>query len=487
MSAFNYKVIIKVLGAITTIIGLTMIPPLFVAMIYHENLLVISYLKTIIPSVLTGLIIIFCVKPGSTSLKIRDGYLIAGLCWVVASAIGAFPYLLSGVMTNFIDAFFESVSGFTTTGSTIIVDLSEIPKSLQFWRSFCHWLGGMGILILAISLLPALGIGGLKIVSAEAPGPTIEKMSAKITDSAKILYIMYISFTLIEILLLCLGGLNLFDAMIHTFGSMGTGGLSNYSNGVAHFDSIYVEFIIIVFSVFASINFVLYHHILQGRWRDFWRDPELRTFLIILGVSILLIALNLRLTNTYPNIGNSLRYSFFQATSFITTSGFATTDYTLWPSFTQIVLFCLMFIGGCSASTCGSIKVIRIMILFKLFIRGLYKRLHPNAVVPVKLGGKIISSETVSRVSSFTILFFTLFVISSLVVSLENYDLITTISAAASSLSNTGMGLGLVGPAGTFSIFSEPTRLYLSFIMIAGRLELFTIIMMLTPSFWKSS
>ncbi len=483
--SFNYKVIIRIIGIISVIIGLSMMLPLLVAYLYGEKDIFIAFLKSIGIALAAGLMIMLLFRPDSSILRIRDGYIIAAICWLIASAFGAFPYMFAEIVPTYADAYFESVSGFTTTGASIISDFSEMPKAIQLWRSFTHWLGAMGILILAISLLPALGIGGLRIASAEVPGPTVEKMSTKISDSARKLYVMYVSFTLIEIGLLMLGGMKLFDALIHAFSSIGTGGLSNYANGIAYFDSFYIEFIIIFFSAVASVNFSLYNHLLHRRWRDFAGDRELRLFLsILLGASVL-IALNLWLSGVYTP-GASARNSLFQATAFMSTSGFAIADYTLWPSFSQMILFCLMLIGGCSASTCGSIKVIRVMIVFKLIVRGMYKRLHPNSVVPVKIGSRTISADTVSKVTSFTILYFTVFAVSSLILSLENHDLLTTLSAVGSTLSNTGLGMNLLGPNGNYSIFSLPSRLYMAILMIAGRLELFTIIMLLSPSFWKS-
>ncbi|MDF3000927.1 MAG: TrkH family potassium uptake protein [Bacillota bacterium] len=484
--SFNYKVIIRIIGIISVMIGASMLLPLIVALIYHEKVAGLAFLKSALIALPTGFLLLFFIRTDTTTLKIRDGYIIAALCWFISSAYGAFPYIFSGAIPTYLDAYFESVSGFTTTGSSIIEDFSVMPRAIQFWRSFSHWLGAMGILILAISLLPALGIGGLRIASAEAPGPTVEKMSTKISDSARMLYLMYLSFTFVEICLLKLGGLSLFDSIIHTFSSIGTGGLSNYKDGVAHFNSFYIEFIIVFFSIVASINFVLYGLILKGRIKEFFKDSELRTFLMILFTASLLISLSLWFSRTYDTLGESLRKGFFQATAFMSTSGYAIADYTFWPSFSQMILFCLMLIGGCSASTCGSIKVIRIMIIFKLIVRGIYKKLHPNAVVPIKIGGKSISSETVSKVSSFTILYFTVFIFSILVISLENHDMLTTISATVSTLSNTGLGLNLLGPNGNYSIFSLPIRLYMSILMIAGRLELFTIIMLLSPSFWRA-
>ncbi len=483
---FNYKILVKVLSTISIIIGTAMLPSVVIARHYQEKAAETAFLITMVTAIGLGAIILASVKTKSADVKIRDGYLIAALCWFVASGVGAFPYLLSGVIPCYGDAFFEAVSGFTTTGATVIEDLSAIPKSMQFWRALSNWLGAIGILILAISLLPALGIGGLKLLSAEAPGPTVEKLGTRITDTAKKLYLIYILLTAIEVLLLLFGGLNFLDALIHALGSMGTGGMSSYSSNIAQFTTPFIEFIVIFFGFLASINFVLYNHLLEGRWKAFFKDRELYTFVVILIAALLLITMNLWFSGTYESIGESLRFASFQAVAFMTTSAYVTADYTLWPSFSQILLLCLVLIGGCSASACGSMKVLRVMILFKLIVRGTYKRLHPNAVYPVKIGGKIISAETVSKVSSFTFVYFTVLVFSCLVVSLENYDLLTTISTVVAALSNTGLAFGELGPADNFAIFSQPTRIYLSLVMIAGRLELFAIIMLLSPSFWRA-
>ncbi|MGI6731462.1 MAG: TrkH family potassium uptake protein [Anaerovoracaceae bacterium] len=483
--SFNFPIMNKVFGTISTIIGASMIPSLAVALIYRENYVAKAFIITIIPIMVLGITLFRISTWKNQNLKIRDGFLIVTAGWILASLLGAIPYILSGVIPSFIDAFFESVSGFTATGATILDNVSAIPKSLLFWRSFCHWLGGMGILVLLISILPALGISGLKILKAETPGPTLEKMSTRMSNSARITYIIYLSFSVIEFVLLRIGGLSIFDSFIHTFGSISTGGLSNYRDGVAHFNSPYIEAIIIIFSILASINFTLYHHVMKGRWKEFFKDKELQIFLAIIGSSVILIFANLSLSGTYTSLWDSLRFAFFQASAFISTSGYSTANYSLWPTFSQMILFTLMFIGGCSASTAGSIKVIRVTVLFQLIKRGFYKRLHPYAVYPIKLGGKTISSETVTGVTTFTILYFSVFIISALVLSVDGHDLVTTLSAAAGALSNTGLGLGLLSPEGTYSIFSSPIRLYLSFLMIAGRLELYTIILLLTPSFWR--
>lgn len=482
----NYKIIMKIVGIISIIIGIAMVPSLMVAYYYGEKEAWEAIIKSILLAIVIGVIIRLSIRPTSSQIKIRDGYLIAALCWFVASALGAFPYLFSGVSPSYLDAFFESVSGFTTTGSTIIDNFHEIPKAIIFWRSLSHWLGAMGILVLAISLLPALGIGGLMIASVETPGPTVEKTNTRISDSAKMLYLVYISFTMIEVALLKMGGLSFFDALTHTFTSISTGGTFIYANGIKHFNSLYVEIVLSFFHIIASISFVLFYKLFKGKWREFIKDYELRVFIAILSATTVLITFNLWFSNSYESLGSSIRYAFFQTASFISTAGNATADFTIWPSFSQMILLCLMLIGGCSASTAGSVKVIRIMIIFKLIVRGMYKRLHPNAVVGIKIGTKVIPPVIVSRASSFTILYLTILILSSILLSLENHDLLTTISAVVSAMSNTGIGFGIIGHDGNFGIFSEASRLYLSILMIAGRLELFAVIMLLSPSFWKA-
>ncbi|MEG1584408.1 MAG: potassium transporter TrkG, partial [Anaerovorax sp.] len=340
-------------------------------------------------------------------------------------------------------------------------------------------------LIFAISILPSLGIGGQKIIRGETPVPTLEKAELRLSDSAKILYLVYILFTILAIFFLKLGGLNFFDTITHAFSSMGTGGLFNYANGVAQFDTVYVQMVMTVFSLLASINFVMYHHLIHGHWRDCFEDAEFKAFFIILGSVILLLTLNLWINGTYESLATAFKHSFFQTSAFMSTASYASADYTLWPTFCQMLLFILLFIGGCSASTCGSIKVIRVLVFIKLIARGLNKRLHPTAVVSVKISGKTISAERISTTTNFLLLYFAIFVISVIIISLDNLDMTTTISASAAILSNTGMGMGLIGPSGSFEIFSAPIRLYLSFLMLVGRLELFAIIVLLTPSFWN--
>jgi len=481
----NYKLILKVDAAIGILLAVAMIPSLIVSLLYNETDAAVAFARCIAPMLLLGSFAVYKIRPTSSTLHMRDGFLIVASSWILASIFGSVPFLLSHTIPSFVDAFFETASGFSTTGSTILTNIELLPKGILFWRSFTHWLGGMGILVFAIALLPALGIGGQRIIRAETPGPTLDKLSPKISDTARILYSMYFGMTLLEVILLCLGGVSLYDSLIHTFGTVGTGGLSSYNDSIAHFNSIYVDIVITIFMILAGINFNLYYLLLQKRIKDFSSDYELRGYLLIIGIATILIALNLWFTKTYDTIGESLRYSVFQAASITTTTGYGTADFNLWPTFSKMVLFLLMFVGGSSSSTGGGVKVIRVLILLKLIRRGIYRKLHPRAIVPVKIQGRSIPSDTVSGITSFAVLYVCLLLFGSLVISLENFDMMTSISSVAACLGNIGPGFELVGPSSNYSMFSDFSKMFLSFYMLIGRLELFTIMLLFSKLFWN--
>ncbi|MGI6734389.1 MAG: TrkH family potassium uptake protein [Anaerovoracaceae bacterium] len=483
--SLNFPAMIKILSFITVLVGLSMIPSALVSVYYAEYDAALRFAMVILPILAVGLVISAKVRATASRLKLREGYLAVALSWLLASLIGCLPYLATGTIDGFVNAFFESVSGFTTTGASSVTNVEILPKGVLFWRSFCQWLGGMGILIFAISILPALGIGGQNMAKAETPGISLSKVVPRMTDSAKILYIIYIVFTLAAVILLKLGGLSLFDSFIAALGSTSSGGLSNYNEGISHFNSGYVEIIASFFTVLACINFTLYYSIIQGKWKRFFSDHELRTFLLILAAGGLFVTASLWLTGSYDSIGESLRHGLFQSTAFITTTGHFSADFNLWPAFSKTVLLLLMLIGASSASTGGGIKVIRIIALFRLIQRGIYMRLHPRAVVPVKIQGRTISSEMVSGIMSFLALYTFIFVLSVLILSLENLDFLTTVTTVAATLNNVGTGMGLVGPEGSFAMFSDFSKIYLCFVMLMGRLELFTVILLFTPSFWN--
>lgn len=481
----HYRAAIKLIGIITVLLAGFMLPCLFVSLIYGEADSAEAFIRTIVPMLIVGSFISFAVKADFNHLKTRDGYVTVALCWTLASVLGAVPFVISGYIPNFIDAFFETVSGFTTTGASILPDIEVLPKSLLFWRSFTHWIGGMGIIVFAIALLPMLGISGQRIAKAETTGPTFGKLTPKLTDSSKILYIIYIGMTVLEVLFLILGGMSPFDSLINTFGTVGTGGFSNYNISITHYNNLYYEVVIGIFMVLAGVNFTLYYYTLRGHWREFFSDGELKCYLIVFGSAVALIALNLWLSGSYDSLGQSLRHSFFQSASIMTTTGFASTDFNLWPSFSKMILFILMFIGGCSSSTAGGMKTVRFLLLLKLMKRGIAIRQHPRAVISIKLNTKPIPADTVSAAANFVFLYFGIFFIGTILLSLENHDLITTVSAVASCLGNVGPGFNLVGPMVNYSLFTDASTLMLALIMLIGRLELFTIILLFTRQFWN--
>ncbi|MDR0571112.1 MAG: TrkH family potassium uptake protein [Clostridiales Family XIII bacterium] len=483
---FNVQAIIKITGVITVIIALSIIPPFFVSLAYHEGAMQRGFLLTIAPLLAVGGALAFLTKPISTVIHMREGVFIVAECWLLASLLGAAPYLLSGASDSFIDAFFESASAFSTTGATLIPDLASLPKSLLFWRSLTHWLGGMGILVFAISILPALGIGALRIARAETPGPTLDKVSSRISDSAKLLYIIYMSLSVVEFAMLAAGGMTPYEAAVHALASMGTGGLSSCSAGISSFDSLYVELVVGLFTVLASVNFINYNELLRRRWKEALKDSELRVFLAAIALFTLLFGLLLAPTGLYSSVPECFRQGFNQTVAMITTSGYVTTDYTLWPKIAKWLLFSLLLVGGCSSSTAGGLKVVRVMVMLKVVGRNFYKRLHPRAVVPVKIGDKTYSAETVSGITAFILTYFAVLLICSLLLSLDGHSLSTTVSAAAAALSNNSIAFGELGFGSTYQIFSAPARLLLSLAMIAGRLELFTVIILLTPTYWRT-
>ena len=484
----NKRPILKILCAVMTLVGVAMLIPTAVALYYKETKAVMSLLVCALPMIIIGVLVIkLTPKEDNTVLRMRDGFFIVAAAWIAMSALGGMPFVISGSIPNFFDAFFETASGFTTTGSTILTNIEAMPKGMLFWRSFTHWLGGMGVLVLTIALLPMLGIGGAKIMRAETTGPTMDKISFTTNESARKLYLIYGGMTLIEIILLMFGGTGFFDAATHAFGTLGTGGLSTHSASIGYFNNLYVEMVITVFMILAGVNFNLYYFLLSGKPRQMFRDPELRTYLCIVCGSTLFIAAMLFIKNTYSTIGDSLRYSVFQVSSIITTTGYGTADFDTWPITCRLILFLLMIVGGCASSTGGGVKVIRVIITAKLIKRAADRRLHRKALTPIKVGGKTVSESTLAGVGIFMLLFVVTIIGGTLLVSRDGYDLTTSLSSVIACLCNIGPGFALVGPTMNYALFSESVKLVLSLLMIAGRLELYTIILMFTPVFWDEN
>ncbi|MDD4285412.1 MAG: TrkH family potassium uptake protein [Eubacteriales bacterium] len=478
--------IIKVLSAVTVVVGTAMLLPMLVSLYYGERSEAMAFLFCSGPMIALGYFAgKYTVVPANSMLRTRDGFFIVGTSWLAMSLLGAIPFVLSGAIPHLIDAYFETASGFTTTGASILTDIEGLPRGMLFWRSFTHWLGGMGILVLTVALLPMLGIGGQKIMRAETTGPTMDKISFTVNDTAKILYKIYAGMTLLQILLLMFGGLDLYDASVHTFGTVGTGGFSPYAASIGAYNSFYVDMVISFFMIAAGVNFTLYHSLLTGKIRQFFRDYELKCYLMIIGASTLFITVMLLWKGFYSDPVEGFRYALFQVASIMTTTGFATADFDLWPASCKMILLLLMVVGACASSTGGGIKVIRTALIFKLIKRGAYRRLHPNAVVPMRAGERNMGPEVMSGVAGFTLLYIFTSVLSILLISLENVDLITAVSSVIACISNIGPGFEMVGPTLNYAFYSGASKLLLSLLMIAGRLELFTIILLFTPVFWN--
>ncbi len=480
----NIRLIMHIYGIIALCIGAAMIPAIATAFIYKETAAGYAFLTTCLVLFIAGLFCTFFIKPKKHTMKTRDGFFIVGFGWLLAALIGCIPYLASGYTDSFCSAFFESAAGFTTTGATVF-DLESTPHAFLMWKAVSHWIGGMGIIVFTVSLLPTLGAGGYKIFKAEVPVLTTDRIVSRISDSARILYSIYIGFTILQFLLLSLSSsMNIFDAIICTLGCMSTSGLSSHAAGIAFFNSVYVEIVVSVFTILASVNFSMYIMAAKGNLKEIRKNTELRTFLAILLISTVLTALSLYRSGTFPTISQSLRNAFFQVTSFSSTTGYSAASYSDWPAFCLLLFFLLMLIGGCSGSTCGSLKIIRPIVLFKLVIRSIYRRIHPRAVVAVKVGSQPISADVASQITSFILAFLAILLSGTLLISLQGFDFVTNISTSLSMLSNTGLAFGQAGIGGDFSPFADPIRLVLAILMIIGRLEIFTFLILLTPSFW---
>jgi trk system potassium uptake protein TrkH len=420
-------------------------------------------------------------------IKMREGFFIVAACWVLMSALSALPYFIGGHLPNYIDALFESASSVTTTGANLVPDIAAFPRSLIFWRALLNWIGGLGILLFAISVLPAIGIGTANLANAETTGSSIDKYRLRISENARTAYLIYVGLSVIEAILLLAGGLSPFDAVVNTFSSISNSGVSGYAEGVSHFGSVGVEIIIAAFCVVGAMNFSTLQLLPRGRVREFFRDPEIRLYLILAGAVFALATAALWAGGVYGGLAETVRHSFLQIFSFVSTAGYSVTDYNGWPPFCKTLLFFVAFVGGCSASTSGGIKISRLAVVAKLLRRNIYKRLHPNAVVAVKVGGITVPEEKVANISVFVIVYLLIFAFGTLLLSLEGRDIETTAGSVLAALSNTGLGFGGTGYGHDFASFSHAAKFLLTMLMLIGRLEIFAIIMLFTPTFWKGN
>ncbi len=480
----NFSLIFNLIGQVLKYECLLMALPLGLSLFYRDGdtkFFVITMLLLAAASFsLTRL------KTKNRHMHVRDGFLTVSLAWVFLSFFGALPYEFSGYFASFIDCIFESISGFTTTGATILTDIEILPRGILFWRSFTHWIGGMGVLVFMLAIMPSINPGAVQLLKAESPGPNPGKFMPKIKDTAKIMYSIYFLLTMIQVLLLMMSGMPFFDSMIHAMGSAGTGGFSNMNLSVGAYNNVTAEVIITVFMILFGVNFNLYFYLLNRDVKAFFKNEELRLYLAIIGVSTALITINLMVANKNDFLF-SLRHSSFQVASIITTTGYSTVNFDSWPSLSKMILMSLMFVGACAGSTGGAIKVTRIQILFKAVRREIEKILHPDVVRTVKLEGKNVEEKAIRGISLFIFLYCVVIIFASILVCLDNMDLITSVTAVISTIGNVGPGLEIVGPLGNYSVFSPLSKLVLSFCMLAGRLELFPLLVLLTPSAWKKS
>jgi trk/ktr system potassium uptake protein len=483
----HLTMVFYIISVLITVIGGFMLFPLGIAIYNGETASAVAFIQTIVLVIVSGVLInLFTGKRRGKQFSAKDGFLMVTISWVIASAAGALPFMLSGVIPSYADAYFETMSGFTTTGASILPEIQSLPRSILFWRSLTHWLGGMGFVVLTVAIMPLLGIGGVKMVSAESPGPTMDKITPKITHMAKLLWFIYIGMTILETVLLLFGGMDLFDSLTHTFGTLATGGFSPKNASVGFYDSAYIDIVITVFMVLAGLNFGLYFRALTGNIGELRKNTELKAYLLIFIVTTLIAAIPLT-GKVYSDFGESLRFSSFQVASIITTTGFATTDFDLWPSLSKYILFALMFIGGCSGSTGGGIKVVRIVTLFKQAITEMKHLANPRGVFTTRMNGIVVRKDFVYTILGFVSLYIMLLLITTGVVATSpgNYNLITSFSTALATVGNIGPGFSLVGPSMNYAFFPDYVKWFLSFAMMAGRLEIYTVLILFTPYFWR--
>jgi trk system potassium uptake protein TrkH len=421
-------------------------------------------------------------KPSDKSFYAREGFITVALGWIVMSLIGAMPFYISGEIPSYLDAFFEIVSGFTTTGASILSDVEALSKCMLIWRSFYHWLGGMGVLVFVMAILPQDTGRNIHIMRAEMPGPIVGKLVPKLSDTAKILYIIYIGITLIEVILLIIGGMPVFDSFLHSFGTAGTGGFGIKGDSLGSY-SAYSQWVITIFMLIFGVNFNLYYLILIKQVKTALKSTELWVYGIIVGLAGILISINI--FSMFGNVSDSVRHAFFQVASIITTTGYSSTDFNTWPGFSKAILVILMFIGGCAGSTAGGIKISRFIIAIKTVFKDIRQMLHPRSISSVKFEGKTVEDKTINSVNTYFAFYLIILLTIFLLLSLEPFDFETNFTAAIACFNNIGPGLAEVGPMGSFAAYSAPAKILLSFAMLLGRLEIFPILMLFMPTLWK--
>jgi len=477
----NRKMTKYILCRMLGVEALVLLIPAAVSVLYQED----DWKAFLLTSAMLALLFLVFgrKKPEDSTIYSKDGFVIIASAWLLWSVFGALPFWISGAIPSYIDAFFETVSGFTTTGSTILTDIEALPMGLNFWRCFTHWIGGMGVLVFVMVIVSLEDKNSMHLMRAEVPGPETDKLVPKARDTAKILYGMYLSLTVLEVVFLLFGGMDFYDSVTHAFSTAGTGGFNNRNNSVAYYDSAYIDGVITVFMILFGINFNMYYLLLLKRVKDVFRNEEVRAYLgIVLGATALI---TVNILSLYKTPLKAFRYAVFQVSSIITTTGFSTADFNLWPEFSKCILLMLMVVGACAGSTGGGMKVSRILIALKSVKREMKRLLRPKSVNVVKVNGKKIKEETMQGVYVYFIAYVTIFILSVLLVSLNDFDFVTTLSGVLATLNNVGPGIAAVGPIENFSAFSDLSKIVFCLDMIIGRLEIFPFLMLFSPNLWR--
>ncbi len=476
----NFRVILNTLGWVLNCEGICMILPLICAFIYKEAD-IYTFLICMAICLFFGIILV-SIKPKNKNMYAREGFIITALSWILISVFGSIPYLLSGSIPSVIDAIFETASGFTTTGASILTDVEVLPKSILMWRSFTHWIGGMGVLVFLIAFLPLSGGSNVYMIKAESPGPSVSKLVPKVRTTAKILYGIYLIMTIIQIFILLLSKMELFDALTLTFGTAGTGGFAVKNSGLAEYTSIQ-QIIITVFMIFFGVDFTFYYLILKKDIKSAFKMEEVRTYLGIILIAIIFISINC--FNLYPTLFDNIKHTAFQVGSLVTTTGYSTVNFDLWPEFSKVILILLMFIGACAGSTGGGIKVSRIAIFIKSIFKEIKIAARPRSTHKVKFNGKAVKHEVIRVVNVYMAAYILIFFASVLIISFDNFDFTTNFTSVLATMNNIGPGLSEVGPVRNFSVFSPLSKIVLTLNMLIGRLEIFPFLILISPHTWK--
>lgn len=478
--------VLNVVGLLVVFFGLSMTAPWIVSLIYRDGDSLGIFLSMLV-TLGSGLVLFRATKLDS-EITTREGYAIVTFAWAAAALFGALPYLFTGSVGGFVPAYFESMSGLTTTGATIFTDIEALPHGILFWRSFTHWIGGMGIIVLAIAVLPYLGIGGMQLFRAEVPGPTPERLRPRITQTAKLLWLVYLGMTGVQTALYLLGGLDLFDALTHTFGTLATGGFSTRNASIAAFDSPFIQYVTLVFMYLAGLNFALHFRAVTGNL-DYFKDVEWRFLTgVVVGAGVLLAGINLTAGGydpTFAGVEKALRDGLFQSTSIATTTGYVSADFEAWVPAAQMILFALMFVGGMAGSTGGGVKAVRVLLLLKQSWMEIRKHLHPRAIFLARVGRRAVKEDVMANIVGFVLLYLLLTLAGAVAMAFMGMDLLTSIGASAATVGNIGPGLGQVGATDNYGWMSSPALAILSFLMLVGRLEIYTVLLLFLPETWR--